>query len=310
MKSKNNIRLPEINIDEKKELSEEEINSILNNEIAKRFSLTKNDVINNPYLICSIIKEIESCETSSNEDCNLEIGYHRHIDKNNGNLNIYVKECEKRSKVNTKYSYKKNFIYDSYSHQDISKVLISQQYFKDKVHISVKEIVGLYNKMISNGKIDSLYIYGDFGIGKTYISMAMANGFSKKMNKKIIFIYTSELVSKIKEGFNNIEKNNQAINLINEMKNVDVLFLDDIGAEYAAEWFYNEYILSILNDRLNSGKPTFFNSNFSLNELQKNLELKMKNIDQSSIIVGRIMDRIRSLVGNKEIKMEGKNRRY
>ncbi len=293
-----------------KKLSDKEIDEIFNSDIAKEFSITRDDVVNNPFLISSIINEIDRCRTSSSEDCILEIGYHRYIEKNGENLNIYVKKCDKREKVNNKYSYKNNFIYDSYNHQEISKVLVSEKYFRDKVHISVKNIVSLYNEMINTKNIKSLYIYGDFGIGKTYISMAIANGIAKYLNKKVIFIYTSELVSMIKEGFNDSAKNIKVNNLIEDIKSVDVLFFDDIGAEYANEWFYNEYLLSILNERLNAKKPTFFNSNFSLNNLQKNLELKIKNTEQSHIIVGRIMDRIRSFVENKEIEMIGKNRRY
>lgn len=291
-------------------ISEEEIQKILSSDVSKEFNLTRDDVIKNPYLISSIVNEVETCRTSAKEDCIYEIGYHRHIEKNGDLLNIYVKQCDKRIKNNNKYSYKNNFIYDSYNHQDISKVIVSEQYFKDRVHISVKNIVNLYNEMIKTKTIKSMYIYGDFGIGKTYISMAMANGISKHLNKKVIFIYTSELVSMIKEGFNNQEKAIRVNNLIEDIKSVDVLFLDDIGAEYANEWFYNEYLLAILNDRLNAKKPTFFNSNFSLNNLQKNIESKIKNTEQSNVIVGRIMDRIRSFVENKEIEMIGKNRRY
>lgn len=302
--------LKDVNDNSENKITDDEINKILNSDISKELSITREDILKNPFLISSIIKEIDECRSSVNEDCNLEIGYHRYIEKNGENLNIYVKECEKRKKVNNKYSYKNNFLYDSYNHQDISKVIVSEQYFKDKVHVSVKNIVSIYNEMISSKNIKSMYIYGDFGIGKTYISMAIANGISKHLNKKVIFIYTSELVSMIKEGFNNQEKNIKVNNLIDDIKSVDVLFLDDIGAEYANEWFYNEYLLSILNERLNAKKPTFFNSNFSLNDLQKNLELKIKNVEQSHIIVGRIMDRIKSFVENKEIKMIGKNRRY
>ena len=60
---------------------------------------------------------------------------------------------------------------------------------------------------------------------------------------------------------------------------------------------------------MHSNKPTFFNSNLSLKELEQYIQRNIKNKKNSKMLVGRLLDRIRALVKNKDILMKGINRR-
>ncbi len=286
------------------------IQDLTNHEECKRLNITMQEAKDNLFLIKSIIDELEDCKLSRDEGCVNPLGYHRHLERNNGQISVIAKICPKKIKVDEKYSYKKNFIYDSFANQDISKVLLSKEYFNTEVDITVKNIVDRYKAMIQKDEYTGMYIYGTFGIGKTYLSMAIANDYAKRTGKKVAFIYLADLVSKIKTGFNDQEIQAKVLNLIEEIKEVDLVFFDDIGSESASDWFYSEYLLNILNERVTGNKLTFFNSNFSLDELEKYIKGKIKNYENASIITGRLMDRIRSLVGNESILMRGKNRRY
>ncbi len=294
------------------EIKEVEVNieDLMNHEECKRLKITKKEAEDNLFLIKSIIDELEDCKLSNQEDCVNPLGYHRHLDRQNGQITVVASICPKKQKSNEKYSYKKNFIYDSFSNQEISKVLLNKEYFNTEVDITVKKIVDRYKQMVETNEYHGMYIYGTFGIGKTYLSMAIANDYAKRTGKKIAFIYLADFVSKIKASFNDAEQQVKITNLIDDIKEADLVFFDDIGSESASDWFYSEYLLNILNDRLTAHKLTFFNSNFDLDELEKYIKGKIKNYENANIVTGRLMDRIRSLVGNEAIIMRGKNRRY
>jgi primosomal protein DnaI len=93
---------------------------------------------------------------------------------------------------------------------------------------------------------------------------------------------------------------------VNKMKNVDVLFLDDLGAEDEKIWFYNNYLLIILNHRMDHNKLTFFTSNLSIDSFYK----KLSNLMHKSFNAERLVERIRALTQNKQMQIIGNNFRY
>lgn len=93
----------------------------------------------------------------------------------------------------------------------------------------------MFQQKVKSGSSTGIYIYGTFGIGKTYCSNAFANLFAEKLNKTICFIYVPDFVNMLKDGFNNIDKKTENAKILQDAQNADVLFLDDIGAEYATD---------------------------------------------------------------------------
>ena len=86
-----------------------------------------------------------------------------------------------------------------------------------------------------------------------------------------------------------------------------VLVLDDIGVSDTNEWFVNQILFEILDERYNTKKLTYFTSNFSMNQLFK----KIRNSSKlPAIDVGRIIDRIKALTNNTEIEIKETNHRY
>ena len=85
----------------------------------------------------------------------------------------------------------------------------------------IEKIIQNYDKMIKG-----LYIYGSPGRGKTFISQVLAISLARK-NCTVGFVNTSELESYLKQNFgtNKIEETT------NMLKDVQYLFIDDIGAE-------------------------------------------------------------------------------
>ena len=86
------------------------------------------------------------------------------------------------------------------------------------------------------------------------------------------------------------------------LENVDLLLLDDIGAEKVSEWSRDEILGTILQSRMNNYKTTFFTSNYTIDELEDKLSNKT-----DKVAAARVVERIKVLTDDIELK--GENRR-
>ncbi len=138
--------------------------------------------------------------------------------------------------------------------------------------------------------IKGLYLHGNFGCGKTYILSACFNEM-KKRGFKTKIIYLPDLLRTIKGDF-------EAMNVImDELCNVDILLIDDIGAEKVTDWGRDEILGTILQSRMNEHKTTFFTSNFTIKELEEHLS--NKGVDK--VKANRIIERIKQLTIDMEM---------
>lgn len=158
--------------------------------------------------------------------------------------------------------------------------------------------------MKKNDKSHGIYVYGTMGIGKTFTSIAFANELANK-NNTVVFIFVPEMVLKLKEGFK-VDSGTDNFDFVNKMRNADYLFLDDLGAEETSLWFYSEYLLVILNHRMQHNKPTFFNSNLSIDKFAE----KLNKLMHWSLNAQRLIERIRALTKNESYEIRGTNKRY
>lgn len=146
-----------------------------------------------------------------------------------------------------------------------------------------------------------LYIYGDMGIGKSFILAAMAHELSEKKAVETTMLHYPSFVIDIKNAINSGSVKEE----IDAVKAVPVLILDDIGAEQTTSWVRDEILQVILQHRMLEELPTFFTSNYSL----ANLEAKFGNIKgtDESWQAKRVMERVRYLA--KDVHLLGENRR-
>ena len=107
-------------------------------------------------------------------------------------------------------------------------------------------------------------MYGKTGLGKTHLSLAVAN---RVLEKGYSVIYDSiiNILQKIEREHFSRDHNYETLDLV--MK-TDLLILDDLGTEYESQ-FYSSTIYNIINTRLNSGKPTIINTNLELSVIRR-----------------------------------------
>ena len=147
-----------------------------------------------------------------------------------------------------------------------------------------------------------LYLYGDFGVGKSFMVAALAYDLSEKRGVSSTLLHYPSFVIDVKNaiGDGNVKT------LVDEIKLSEVLILDDIGAEQSTAWVRDEILQVILQYRMQENLPTFFTSNFNFEELELHFA-KGKHGNDETWEARRVMERIRYLA--EETRLEGVNRR-
>ena len=146
-----------------------------------------------------------------------------------------------------------------------------------------------------------LYLAGPFGVGKTYMMGALANELSEN-GIETTLVNVPTYSAEIKQA---IATNTVEAKLVS-IKNTPILVLDDIGAEMNSAWFRDEVLMVILQHRMLQELPTFFTSNFTIDQLEAHFAHSNKG-DQELLKAKRLVERIRFLA--KEYSVDGQNHR-
>ena len=147
----------------------------------------------------------------------------------------------------------------------------------------------------------AIYLYGDFGVGKSYMMAALAHDLSEKRSVSTTLLHYPSFVLDVKNAISS----GLVKEKIDEVKVAQVLILDDIGAEQSSPWMRDEILQVILQHRMQENLPTFFTSNFNFEELERHFATS-KNGDETWQ-ARRVMERIKFLA--EEVRLEGENRR-
>jgi len=164
----------------------------------------------------------------------------------------------------------------------------------------LKRMIEFVNDYPNNLK--GLYLYGDFGVGKSFMVAALAHDLSEKRGVSSTLLHYPSFVIDVKNaiGDGNVKT------LVDELKLSEVLILDDIGAEQSTPWVRDEILQVILQYRMQEDLPTFFTSNFNFDDLEQHFA-KGKHGNDETWEARRVMERIRYLA--EETRLEGVNRR-
>lgn len=170
----------------------------------------------------------------------------------------------------------------------------------DKKRVKViKWLDQFYEQFDFSKKMKGLYLYGNFGCGKTFLVSALLNELEEKKNVSSEIIYFPEILRTLKSDWDLYDYKMRLY------QTVDILCIDDIGAEKVSEWGRDEVLGTILQSRMNQNLPTFFTSNLTLDELENHL--KMNESSEEKIKSRRIMERIKQLAF--DMPMISENRR-
>lgn len=168
----------------------------------------------------------------------------------------------------------------------------------DKKRVPViKWLINFCKTYDRNESCKGLYLHGTFGCGKTYLISAAFNELAKKRISTEI-IYFPELLRDLKQDFDS------SGDRLQYLEEVDLLLIDDIGAEKVTEWGRDEILGTILQKRMNNYKTTFFTSNLTIEQLEEHF-ISSSSSDEV-FKARRIIERIKKLTEDLELISENK----
>lgn len=140
-------------------------------------------------------------------------------------------------------------------------------------------------------QLESLYLFGDPGTGKTHTACALL---MKAVRQGMTALYAT--MGKL--GGSSFDERE---NLFAKMRRVDVLCIDDLGKAETSEWA-NALAFRAIDERYGTGKTIIVTSNYNPNDLAAALARK-SDVVTARAIVSRICGMTR------RVEMEGRDRR-
>lgn len=204
-----------------------------------------------------------------------------------GNLTFSYIPCKFQKKLMEQQKYLNNiYLFDI--PKEIKEASIEKIYMKDANRFEIIELIHKFiNNYDSNKHQKGLYLYGNFGCGKTYLIAAMFNELAKRGVKSAI-IYWPEYLRDLKASFDTDFKEK-----FEYIKKVPLLLIDDIGAESVTSFSRDEILGPILQYRMQENLSTFFTSNLDLKSLEVHLSISKDGIE--NIKAKRIIERVNQL---------------
>ncbi len=244
------------------------------------------------YKNCMNCKGLENC-------LNTIKGYRYTVIPYENMIEFSYDACSKMNQKMKDESYKKNLeLYELPI--DIKNASFKNIYKDDKARVPIIKYFKEFMEHYYDGdKPKGIYLNGSFGSGKTYLISSLFNEMAKKGVRSIL-IYYPEFLRKLKASFSD----NTYEEKFNEIKRVPLLLLDDIGAENCSNWSRDEVLGPILQYRMENHLPTFFTSNLTISELEKNLSITSSGVDK--VKARRIIERIKQLTVSLELISENR----
>ena len=287
-------------------------NLVLSNPEVRAFIREHEDELTNDMVEKSMNKlyeyatQTKTCdECPSLESCRNIIGGHvPRLFIQGKRIDVSYEPCRKKI-LHEEKSRMRRLIHASHVPKEIVNATFANLYIDEHVTEArieaiekAKNFVDNYKKGIRN---KGLYLYGEFGVGKTYLLGAIANGLSEDGISSHI-VYWPEFLRELKGSFAENTFNQK----IDALKEVPVLMIDDIGAETMSAWSRDDVLGPILQYRMHENLPTFFTSNFNWKELEHHFSYTQRG-EEERVKGKRIMERFRNLT--MPVEMDGKSRR-
>lgn len=281
---------------------DEQVRLFLN---ANSSTVTKEMIDKNLGKLYEFTSQSNKCDKcpSLNGCINMMQGYYPKLVVQGKALNLNYEICPRKLSEDEKRKREK-LIRSLYVPKDILRATIEDFTQTDNEN----KRLGVLSKAMSfimeyePGKMQKgLYIYGKFGVGKTYLLGAIANELAERQISSLI-VYVPDYLRELKGSIGDNTVNEK----IEMVKTAPVLMLDDIGAESMTSWGRDEVFGPILQFRMLENLPTFFTSNFDLNGLENHLTFSQRG-EKEEVKAARIMERIQYLA--EPVKLDGLNRR-
>lgn len=217
--------------------------------------------------------------------------------KDTGYVNGNKCSCFKQEIINVVYS--QSNIKDILSRENFST--FSYEYYSDEVMNpttglssldTMKRAVAEARRFIDDfdNKPKNLLIYGDTGVGKTFLSNCVAKELLEKGNS-VIYFTAFQLFDILSKGV--FERDADAIAAHQNIFDCDLLIIDDLGTEFANSFTTSQLFLCV-NERILRQKSTIISTNLNMSDIMEMYsERTLSRISSNYTIIKLFGDDIR-----------------
>lgn len=290
----------------------------------ERYEQMKRELLNDP-LLRSFIKENELSKTDiekalvklyeyksqshkcdkcpSLTECVNDVmkGYEPELVFRHGAVELDYKRCPRKVR-DDEMKHLHRHVKSLYVPKDVLQATFTEVDLDNRSRLdAVKAAKDFVDQCDLESKPKGLYIFGPFGVGKSFLFGAIANELAEK-NIASLIVYFPEFVREMKQSLNDQSTGSK----VEAVKSAPVLMIDDIGAETMSGWIRDDILGTILQYRMLEGLPVLFTSNFDHAGLEHHLTYSQRG-ESEALKAARIMERIKYLT--VPVEMNGVNRR-
>lgn len=150
------------------------------------------------------------------------------------------------------------FNIDYYSKDKDERTGISPYFVMSKVYDYCIRYAAEFNEHSG-----SILMKGNTGLGKTHLSLAIANEVLKK-GYGVIYVSAPVLLQKLEKNYFSGDKSDDIEQLVTDC---DLLIIDDLGTEFKTQ-FSSSQLYNVCNSRILKNKPIIINTNLSPEEMK------------------------------------------
>jgi len=129
-----------------------------------------------------------------------------------------------------------------------------------------------YDKYVDDKK--GVYLWGETGTGKTVMASSIIREYIIKYGGKIKYISSPKMIMELQDSYKNDKES--PVDILKKLSRVDILFIDDLGAEKLTE-FVRQSIYFLINEREQWERPTIITSNYSLSEIDVYIDKRISS---------------------------------
>lgn len=251
--------------------------------LINKFKISETEIKNNLSSLEDTLNELHNCKKCPGlSECKNKIkGYVYYPENKESFLCFGYAKCKKLKEY-------ENILNEKDENNELKNARMKDIDVSDKNRIElIKFLKKFYDEYNIKSSPKGLYLHGSFGSGKTFLLACLLKELEIKKHISYEIVYYPELLRTLKEDLSLVESK------VSYYSNVEILVLDDIGAENVTNWGRDEILGTILQERMNKHKTTFFTSNLDINELEKHLSCSKDNVD--NVKARRIIERIKQL---------------
>lgn len=259
------------------------------NKLAKSVNLTEEEIGKNLSSLDDTLLELDNCKKCPGlANCKNHVrGYVYYPQKWGSKVTFNYIPCKYLKKYEEDMQNKD-------ANMELLKARMKDIDVTDKSRVAlIKWLKKFYDNYDITKTNKGLYLHGTFGSGKTFLLAALLNELKDKKKADYEIIYFPEMLRTLKDNFNLLDSK------VRYYSNVEILLIDDIGAEKVSDWGRDEILGTILQSRMNNHLTTFFTSNLTIDELEKHLAITKDS--QDIVKARRIIERVKQLTEDMEL---------